>query len=51
MANAFMQVLTPYEIAGRYPDTSFTAPSQKDIQLLIEQSAYVFNFVTHRIGN
>jgi len=43
-------VLTPYETAGRYPDTSFAKPSQEAIQKLIQQSEYVFNFVTHQIS-
>lgn len=41
--------LTPYETAGRYPDNSFKKPSQERIQELIEQSEYIFNFVTDQI--
>lgn len=43
-------VLTPYETAGRYPDISFTKPSQKEMQELIEQSECIFNFVLHQIS-
>lgn len=42
-------VLTPYETAGKYPDTSFARPSQEKIQNLIDQSEYIFKFVTHQI--
>ena len=42
-------VLTPYETAGRYPDSSFEKPDQERIQKLIEQSEYVFNFIVSRM--
>ena len=42
--------LNPYETAGRYPDSSFKKPNQEIIQNLIEQSEYIFNFVTDRIS-
>jgi HEPN domain-containing protein len=41
--------ITPYETAGRYPDNSFKKLSQEEIQELINQSEYIFNFVTHRM--
>lgn len=41
--------LTPYETAGRYPDNTFKKPSQNQIQNLIEQSEFVFDFVIHQI--
>jgi HEPN domain-containing protein len=44
-------VLTPYQTAGRYPDSSFAKPSREKIQKLIEQSEYIFNFVAHQIEN
>jgi len=40
--------LTPYETAGRYPDNSFKKPSQERVCNLIEQSEYIFDFVTQR---
>ena len=43
-------VITPYETAGRYPDTSFAIPSQERTKKLIEQSEYVFHFVTNQIS-
>lgn len=42
-------VLTPFETMGRYPDTSFIKPSTCEINGLIEQSEYVFNFVVSKI--
>ena len=42
--------LNPYETAGRYPDNTFKKPKQEKIQVLIEQSEYVFNFVTNQIN-
>ncbi|MFA6263670.1 MAG: HEPN domain-containing protein [Candidatus Babeliales bacterium] len=42
-------VLTPYETAGRYPDTSFKKPGHEVTQKLIEQSEYVFGFVVHHL--
>jgi len=46
----FAAVLTPYEIAGRYPTTDFVRLSIKEIEQIIEQSEFIFNFVTHRIN-
>lgn len=43
-------VLTPYETAGRYPETSFTKPSREKIKELTTQSESVFNFITDKIG-
>lgn len=45
----FAAVLTPYETAGRYPETSFEKPSMEEIKELIGQSEFVFNFVTQRL--
>lgn len=45
----FAAVLTPYETAGRYPETSFAKPSIEEIRELIEQAEFVFNFVTQRL--
>lgn len=42
-------VLTPYEVAGRYPDTSFTPPNNTEIKDLIAQSEYVCNFVKRHL--
>ena len=42
-------VLTPYEVAGRYPDTSFSKPSREEMQQLLEQSEYIDVFVKSRI--
>lgn len=41
--------LTPYETAGRYPDSNFTKPTQERMQKLIEQSEYIFDFATERL--
>ena len=46
----FAAVLTPYEVAGRYPETSFVKPNIEEIQDLIAQSEFIFNFIIHRIG-
>ena len=46
----FAAVLTPYEVAGRYPETSFIKPNIEEIQDLIAQSEFIFNFIIHRIG-
>jgi HEPN domain-containing protein len=45
----FAAVLTPYEVAGRYPETSFIKPTIEEIQDLIAQSEFIFKFVIHRI--
>ena len=45
----FAAVLTPYEVAGRYPETAFIKPSIEEIRALIAQSEFIFNFVIHRI--
>lgn len=45
----FAAVLTPYEVAGRYPETSFVKPTITEIQDLIAQSEFIFNFVINRI--
>ena len=42
--------LNPYQTAGRYPDRSFKKPSQERIQELIDQSEFIFNFVTKHIA-
>ncbi len=42
-------VITPYETMGRYPDPFFIKPSIGEVKGLIEQSEYVFNFVTSKI--
>jgi HEPN domain-containing protein len=41
--------LNPYETEGRYPNKNFTKPSQEDIQLLIKQAEYIFNFTKNHI--
>ncbi len=41
--------LNPYETAGRYPDNSFKKPTQEEIQIFIEQSEFIFDFVTNYI--
>ncbi len=46
----FAAVLTPYETAGRYPTTDFVRLSIKEIEILIAQSEFVFNFVMQRIN-
>lgn len=43
-------VLTPYETAGRYPSSDFIRLSIKEIEILIAQSEFVFNFVMQRIN-
>jgi HEPN domain-containing protein len=42
-------VLTPYETAGRYPSSDFVRLSMEEIEKIIAQSEFIFNFVTHRI--
>ena len=42
-------ILTPYETAGRYPDSTFIKPSQEKILKLIERSESIFNFVIQRV--
>ena len=41
--------LNLYETAGRYPDNSFKKPNQEEMQTLINQSEFIFNFVTNHI--
>ena|SRR5579863_548838 len=43
-------VLTPYETAGRYPTTDFVRLTIKEIEGIIAQSEFIFNFVIHRIN-
>lgn len=45
----FAAVLTPYEVAGRYPEPSFIIPNVDEIQDLVAQSEFIFNFVMCRI--
>ena len=45
----FAAVLTPYEVAGRYPETNFVRPSIEEMQDLIAQAEFIFNFVIHRV--
>ena len=45
----FAAVLTPYEVAGRYPEPSFIMPNIEEIRDLIAQSEFIFNFVMHKI--
>lgn len=42
-------VLTPYEIAGRYPSSDFVRLSIKEIEEIIKQSEFILTFVTSRI--
>jgi HEPN domain-containing protein len=46
----FAAVLTPYEVAGRYPETSFIKPTIEEIQDLVAQAEFICNFVVHRIS-
>jgi HEPN domain-containing protein len=45
----FAAILTPYETAGRYPTTDFVRLSIKEIEQIIVQSEFIFNFVINRI--
>ena len=45
----FAAVLTPYEVAGRYPEPSFIEPNAEEIDALVAQAEFIFNFVMHRI--
>ena len=45
----FAAILTPYETAGRYPTTDFEKLSIKEIEEIIMQSEFIFNFVIYRI--
>lgn len=46
----FAAVLTPYEIDGRYPNSSFIKPNQNELNNLIDQSAYVYAFVYNKVA-
>ena len=46
----FAAVLTPYEVAGRYPDNPFPPLNTKELIELTEQSEYVFNFIQNKIN-
>ena len=46
----FAAVLTPYEVSGRYPETSFIEPNIEEIKDLVAQSEFICNFVIHRIN-
>ena len=43
-------VLTPYETAGRYPDTFFAAPSREEIMQLAQQAEFILGFVEHKVN-
>lgn len=43
-------VLTPYETAGRYPSSDFIRLNVEEIEKIIKQAEFIFNFVTDRIG-
>jgi HEPN domain-containing protein len=43
-------VLTPYETAGRYPSSDFVRLSIEEIEKIIAQSEFIFNFVIQRIS-
>lgn len=45
----FAVILTPYQTTGRYPEPSFIQPTSKEIQDLIMQAEFIFNFTIHRI--
>ncbi len=45
----FAAVLTPYQTAGRYPTSDFVRLSIKEIEGIIAQSEFVFNFVVNHI--
>jgi HEPN domain-containing protein len=46
----FAAVLTPYEIAGRYPSSDFVRLNVEEIEKIIKQSEFIFNFVMLRIN-
>ena len=43
-------VLTPYETAGRYPSSDFVRLNIEEIEKIIAQSEFIFNFVMQRIN-
>ena len=47
----FAAVLTPYETAGRYPSSDFVRLNIEEIERIIAQSEFIFNFVMQRINN
>lgn len=41
--------LNPYQTLGRYPSPTFEKPCQEAMRNLINQSEFIFNFVTNHI--